>query len=129
MLMLSPSMYTPPRSLHHSMQIFHCLKQCCRSSSVSLFMSSVAFTFTAATDSKWVPFNADFFGNKKKSHGAKSGEYGGCSNTGILYFGKNYLTNSALYAGALLGEESMSHDFFHISGLLLTRLRRVKTSL
>jgi hypothetical protein len=55
--MLSPSMYSPPRSLHRSMRIFHCWKQCCRSSSDSLFMSSVAFAFTASTD--LVPFNAD----------------------------------------------------------------------
>ena len=68
--MLSPSMYSPPRSLHRSMRIFHCWKQCCRSSSDSLFMSSAAFTFTASTDSNLVPFNADLiFGNKKKSHG------------------------------------------------------------
>ena len=67
--MLSPSMYSPPWSLHHSMKIFHCWKQCCRSSSDSLFMSSVAFAFTASTDSNLIPFNADFiFGNKKKSH-------------------------------------------------------------
>jgi len=59
----------PPRSLHHSMRIFHCWKQCCRSSSDSLFMSSVSFAFTASTDSNLVPFNADLiFGNKKKSH-------------------------------------------------------------
>ena len=48
--MLSPLVYSPPRSLHHSMLIFHCWKQCCRSSSDSLFMSSLAFAFTASTD-------------------------------------------------------------------------------
>ena len=85
--MLSPSVYSPPLSPHRSMRIFHCWKQCCRSSSDSLFMSSVAFAFTATTDSNRVPFNADLiFGNKKKSHGARSGEYGGCSNTVILCF-------------------------------------------
>ena len=42
--MLSPSMYSPPRSLHRSIRIFHCWKQCSRSSSDSLFMSSaIAF--------------------------------------------------------------------------------------
>jgi len=65
--MLSPSLYSSPRSLHRSIRIFHCWKQCCRSSSDSSFMSSVAFAFTASTDSNLVPFNADlFFGNKKK---------------------------------------------------------------
>ena len=67
--MLSLSMYFPPRSLHRSMRISHCWKQCCRPSSDSLFTSSVAFAFTASTDSNLVPFNADLiFGNKKKSH-------------------------------------------------------------
>jgi len=62
--MLSPSLYSPPRSLHHSMRIFHCWKQCCRPSSDSLFMSSVAFAFTASADSNLVLFNVDlFFGN------------------------------------------------------------------
>jgi len=65
--MLSPSMYSPPQSLNRSMQIFHCWKQCCRSSSDSLFMSSVAFAFTASMDSNLVPFNAYLIlGNKKK---------------------------------------------------------------
>ena len=92
--MLSPSMYSPPRSLHRSMRIFHCWKQCCRSSSDSLFISSVAFAFTASTDSNLVPFNADLiFVNKKKSHGARSGENGGCSKTVILCFVKNLLTS------------------------------------
>ena len=101
--MLLPSMYSPPRPLHRSMRIFHCWKQCCRLSSDSLFMSSVAFAFTASTDSNLVPFNADLiFGNKKKkAHGARSGEYGGCSNTVILCFVKNVLTHRALCAGAL----------------------------
>jgi len=67
--MLSHSMYSPLRSLHRSMRIFHCWKQCCRSSSDSLFMSSVAFAFTASMDSNIVPFNADLiFEKKKKNH-------------------------------------------------------------
>ena len=68
--MLLPSTYSPPRSLHRSMQILHCWNQCCSSSSDGLFMSSVAFAFTASTDSNLVPFNADliFENKKKKSH-------------------------------------------------------------
>ena len=78
--MLSPSMQSPPRSLHRSMRISHCWKQCCRSSCVMLFKSCVAFAFTASTDSNLVPLCADLiFGKRKKSHGARSGEYGGCS--------------------------------------------------
>ena len=120
--MLSPSMYSPSRSLHLSMRIFHCSKQCCRSSSDSLFMSSVAFAFTASTDLNLVPFNADLiFGNnnKKKSHGARSGEHGGCSNTVILCFVKNVLTDRVLCASAMSWWRTRE-PFFHISGLLLT---------
>ena len=65
---MSPSMYSPPRSIHRSLRIFHCWKQCCRSSSDSFFMSSVAFAFTASTDSNLVPFNADLIFGNKKSH-------------------------------------------------------------
>jgi len=46
----------------------HCWKQCCRSSSDSLFMSSVAFAFTVSTDSNLVPFNADLIFGNKESH-------------------------------------------------------------
>jgi len=66
--MLSPSMYSPPRSLHRSIWIVHYWKQCCRSSSDSLFMSSFAFAFTASTYLNVVPFNADFIYGNKKSH-------------------------------------------------------------
>jgi elongation factor P hydroxylase len=51
MEMLSPSVYYPPRSINR------------------LFMSSVAFTFTASTDSNLVPFNADLIFGNKKVHG------------------------------------------------------------
>ena len=66
--MLSPSVYSSPRSPHRSMWIFHCWKQCSRSSSDSLFMSSVAFAFTASMDSNLVPFSADLIFGNKKSH-------------------------------------------------------------
>jgi len=107
--MLSPSMYSPPWSLHRSMWIFHCWKQCCRSSSGSLFMSSVAFAFTASTESNLVPFNADLiYENKKKSHGTGSGEYGGCCNTVTLRSVKNFLTGRV--PARCLGEEPMSRS-------------------
>ena len=60
-------------------------------------MSSVAFAFTASTDSNLVPFNADLiFGNKKKSYGARSGEYGGCSRRVILCFAKKSLDSQGV---------------------------------
>ena len=95
-----------------------------------LFVSSFAFAFTASTDSNLVPFNTHLiFGNKKKSHGARSGEYGGCSNMEILCFIKNILTDRALFASTQSWWRT-HEPFFQISGLLLTRSRRfVKTSL
>jgi len=54
-------------NVHRTMRIFHCWKQSCRSSD-SLFMSSVAFAFTASTDSNPVPFNADLIFGGNKSH-------------------------------------------------------------
>ena len=66
--MLSPSMYSPPQSLHCSIQIFYCWKQCCRLSSDSLFISSVAFAFIASMGSNLVPFNIDLIFGNKKSH-------------------------------------------------------------
>ena len=84
------------------MQIFYCWKQCCTSSCVKLFKSCVAFAFTASTDSNLVPLSADLiFGKRKKSHGARSGEYCGCSITGMLFFAKYLFIDSALCAGAL----------------------------
>ncbi|GFX26900.1 hypothetical protein TNCV_1840721 [Trichonephila clavipes] len=38
---------------------------------------------------------------KKKSHGAKSGEYGACSSTGVRLSAKYRSTDKALWAGAL----------------------------
>ena len=112
--MLSPSMYSTPRSLNRSMRIFHCWKQCCSSSCVMLFKSYVASAFIASTDSNLVPLSADLiFGKRKKSHGARSGEYGGFSITGMLFFSKYLFTDSALCAGALSWWR-IHKAFFHV---------------
>ena len=67
--MLSLSMPSPPQSLHRSTRIFHCWKQCCRSFSDTLPMSSVTFTFTASMDWNLIPFNADLIFGKKVTRG------------------------------------------------------------
>jgi hypothetical protein len=50
----------------------------------------------SSMSSKWLPFNISFiFRNSKKSLGARSREYRGCSNTIICWLAKNLLTDSA----------------------------------
>ncbi|GGP32601.1 hypothetical protein GCM10010230_68520 [Streptomyces narbonensis] len=50
-----------------------------------------------STLSKRLPFKAVLnLGNKKKSAGAKSGEYGGCGMTVVLVLAKNCCTNKEL---------------------------------
>jgi hypothetical protein len=74
----------PLLATHLFIRFFNWSKQCWKSSLVRAYRSSVIFCFTASIDSNRVPFKADFiFGNKKKSHGAKSDEYGVCPSTGV----------------------------------------------
>ena len=52
-----------------------------------------------STIQKWHPLWWNFsFGNKKKSHGLRSGEYGGC---GTKFLAKNSITEIAMWQGAL----------------------------
>jgi len=126
--MLSPSVYTPPRSLHHSTRIFHCWKQCCRSSSDSLFMSSIAFFFTASTNSNLVPLNTDLICGNKKSHmevrlvsTVDVPTRWSCASSKTSW-------QTALCAGALSWWR-IHELFFYISDLVLTCSRSfVKTS-
>ena len=98
-----------PRSLHRSMRIFHCWKQCCRSPSDSLFMSSVGFTFTASADSDLVPFNADLiFRNKKKSHTGLSQV--STVDVPTQWSCASSKTSWQLSPARCLGEEPMSHS-------------------
>jgi hypothetical protein len=102
------------------------LKQCWKFSLVRAFRSSAVFCFTASIDSNRVPFKVDFiFGNKKKSHGAKSSKYGACSSTGMRLPAKYCFPDSTLWAGAL--SRCKIHElFFQNSGRFLrTRSRSV----
>ena len=122
----SPSIYSPSLATHLSMRFFHWSKQCWKSSLVRTFRRSAVFCFTASIDSNRVPFKtAVIFGNKKKSHGAKSGEYGACWSTGVRLSAKYRFTDSALWVGAL--SWCKIHElFFHNSGRFLrTRSRSV----
>lgn len=55
-------------SLHRSIWIIRCRKQCCRSSTETAIIIFVAFSFTASTDWKRVTFNALLTLVNKKSH-------------------------------------------------------------
>ena len=73
--------------------------------------SSVGIAFNARADSRWISSMDSkrfprsgllSFGNSQKSHGAKSGEYGGCGATWVEFLAKNSRRTSAVYEGALL---------------------------
>lgn len=91
--------------------------------SVTAFMTSSSFW-------KWVPPKCFFNGpNKKKSEGARSGLYGGCSNTSHLYFSSQALVFQAECGVALpcssftfverncpiLLKQIFSFNFFNVS--------------
>jgi len=123
-----------PRYLHRTMRIFHCWKQCCKSSSDSLFMRCVTFAFIAYMDLNLVPFNADLiFGNKQKCHWPRSGEYRGCSNKVILCLVKKSLHTRRCVPARCLCEKPISpcstfHVFFFspIEGLSKPRCTRYR---
>jgi len=62
-----------------------------------VFRAAVVLLQMSSVSSKCLPFNISFiFGNRKKSPGARSSEWAGCSNTGICLVAKNSLTDSAV---------------------------------
>ena len=74
----------------------------------ALLMSSMAV--------KWQSFKVLFsFGNRKKSHRAMSGEYGGWRIVTVLLLAKNSRTSNEVWAGALSWCKSYEL-FFHKSG-------------
>jgi len=76
------------------------------------------FFFTSLTSAKFFPFIWPFiWGNRKKLHGAKSGEWIGRmrDNRHVVFFAKNYCTLKAVWAGALLWWRNQS-PLLHIFG-------------
>ena len=114
-LMLSPSKESVSDIMHLWQRFFQSSKHFSNSifgidfSSFSdaLLMSSMAV--------KRRPFKVLFiFGNRKKSHGAMSDEYGGWGIVPVLFLAKNSRTSNEVSAGAL--SWCKSHEvFFHKS--------------
>ena len=89
--------------------------------------SSLGIAFNARADSRWISSMDSkrfprsgllSFGNSQKSHGAKSGEYGGCGATWLEFLAKNSRRTSAVCEGALSWckiQELLAHN----SGLFL----------
>ena len=79
----------------------------------------------ASTDSKPRPFSADLsFGNRKKSAGARSGEYGGCGRTVVACLAKKSRTRND-ECESTLSCWSIHRFSHHASGLFfLTASRR-----
>jgi hypothetical protein len=72
------------------------------------FSASVVFFFTSSTSAKRFPLRSLFIrGNKEKSQGARSGEYGGCH----AIFGKKIAAYSALCGQARCHDERTIHLF------------------
>ena len=62
----------------------------------------VEFRLMSFVASNWCPFRTFLsLGNRKKSHGARSGEYGGCCNWAVPCLAKNCCTRCEVCAGAL----------------------------
>ena len=98
--------------MHRSKRVFCFSKQSRNSCKVMPFNASVVFFFTFSTSTKRFPFRSFFIqGNKKKSHGARSGEYCGWRSWVMLFLVKNCFTLKSLCAAALLW---WSHHSFHL---------------
>ena len=88
------------------MLIFHCWKQCCRSSFVMLFKSCVAFDFTASTESNLNPLSADLFLGREKSRTVLGPE----STVDVPSLECCFLPNTSSQIARCRDEESMRHS-------------------
>ena len=88
--------------MHRCQRFFNVLKHSWKAFVGILRSSASEIVLIASIDSKRRPFSVDLsFGNRKKSAGARSGEYGGCRRTVVACLAKKSRTRNDGYAGAL----------------------------
>ena len=88
---LSPSKQFPWEDTHLRRRCSHSSQQCWRSLTGIAFSWSVTAFSMFSTFPKWCPLRRNFsFGNKKKSHGPRSGEYGGLWNNRNALFSQKF---------------------------------------
>ena len=76
--------------MHRCQHLVHPSKQFWNWFCGMAFRAAVVLFLISSMSSKCLPFNISFiFGNRKKSRGARSGEYAGYSNTVICLVAKN----------------------------------------
>ena len=127
---LSPSKYSPLLCMHHCQHFFNVLKHSWKAFLGILRKCASKFVLIASIDSKRRPFSVDLsFGNRKKSAGARSGEYGGCGRTVVARLAKKSRTRNNECEGAL-SCWSIHRFSCHVTGLffLTASWRRCMTS-
>jgi hypothetical protein len=88
--------------MHRWQRLAHPSKQFWNWFCVMTFRAAVVLILISSMSSKFLLFYISFiFGNRRKSLGARSDEYGGCFSTVICLLAKNSRTDSAVWAGAL----------------------------
>ena len=128
--MLSPSKYSPLDIIHLCQRFFQSSKHFWNAIFGMAFSSFSDSVLISSMLPKRRPFMVFFsFGNRKKSQGAKSGEYGGWGIITVLFLVKNSRTSSEVWAGAL--SWCNCHELFrHRSGrfLRIASRKRRRTS-
>ncbi len=95
------SMYPPPIHTHFSQRSYH-HRKAVANSSAALFLVTPSQVFFKVPSSKDRPASSSFtLQNKKKSAGARSGEYGGCSSRWMLWAANHSWTTAAIWTSAL----------------------------
>ena len=107
--------------MHRCQRFFNVLKHSWKAFVGILRSSASEIVLIASIDSKRRPFSVDLsFGNRKKSAGARSGEYGGCGTTVVACLAKK--TRNDECAGAL-SCWSIHRFSRHVSGLFFLTFR------